>query len=91
LSNKVVVTVLGKDRTGIVAGVSNALADLGINIEDLTSAKMKDMFVMLMLADITDAKKGIREIQKEMEQCGNRIGVQVIVQHEDIFNYMHRV
>lgn len=65
--------------------------DLGINILDLTSAKMEDMFVMLMLGDITKAKKGMKEIQKEMELCGRKIGVQIIVQHEDIFNYMHRV
>ncbi len=91
MTNRVVVTVLGKDRTGIVAGVSAALAELGMNIEDLTSAKMRDMFVMLLLADITNATKGIKDIQDELEQCGKRIGVQVIVQHEDIFNYMHRV
>ncbi len=91
MTDRVVVTVLGKDRTGIVAGISAALAELGINIEDLTSAKMRDMFVMLMLADIANANKGIKEIQAELERCGKKIGVQVIVQHEDIFNYMHRV
>jgi len=91
MGERVVVTVLGKDKTGIVAGVSGALAELNVNIEDLASAKMQDMFVMLILADISKAREPLQELQKKLEEKGKKIGVQVLVQHEDIFRYMHRV
>ncbi|MFH1285122.1 MAG: ACT domain-containing protein [Candidatus Micrarchaeota archaeon] len=91
MSNRIVITVLGKDKTGIVAGITNSLAEMKLNIEDMTSGKMQDLFVMLILADSSKTKLELGEIKKNLEEAGAKIGVQVIVQHEDVFRYMHRV
>lgn len=88
--SRIVVTAFGKDRTGIVAAVSNALAKSGANIEDLTSSKLEDMFVMLIVCDITKAKS-FNEIKKIVTKAGKEVGVNVVVQREEIFKAMHRI
>lgn len=89
--NRVVVTVVGKDRIGIVAGVSGVLAECGANILELTSSKIRDLFVMMMLIDIENTKVSFEELQSKLKKKGEELGVQVMVQHENIFYYMHRV
>jgi len=90
-SDRIVVTVLGKDRIGIVAGVSSVLAECGANIIDLTSTQMRGLFVMMMLVDISQAKVSFEELQERLKKKGEELGVQVLAQHENIFYYMHRV
>ncbi len=89
--DKVIVTVLGEDKTGIVAKVSTALSKLGANIEDLSSTKMQDMFAMLILADISNSKHSFKKISSELKKSGEKAGLQILVQHEDVFKFMHRV
>lgn len=88
---RVVVTVLGADRVGIVAGITQVLAEHNANIIDLTSSKMRDLFVMLMLVDISEAKGTLQELQSALRRKGEELGVQVTAQHEDIFRFMHRI
>ena len=88
---RIVVTVLGADKVGIVAGVTTVLAQHDANIIDLTSSKMRDLFVMLILIDITDSKVTLQDLQKALKKKGEELGIQVTAQHEDIFRYMHRV
>ena len=88
---RIVVTVLGADKVGIVAGVTAVLAQHDANIIDLTSSKMRDLFVMLILIDITDSKVTLQDLQKALKKKGEELGIQVTAQHEDIFRYMHRV
>lgn len=88
---RIVVTVLGKDRIGIVAGVSNVLAECGANIIDLTSTQMRGLFVMMMLVDMAKAKVSFDELQRHLKKKGEELGVQIMAQHEKIFYYMHRV
>jgi len=90
-SDRIVVTVLGKDRIGIVAGVSSVLAECGANIIDLTSTQMRGLFVMMMLVDISQAKVSFEELQERLKKKGEELGVQILAQHENIFYYMHRV
>ncbi len=90
-TERVVITVLGKDRVGIVSGISTVLAKNGANILDLTSTKMGDLFIMIMLVDLVGSKLGPSELHKKLVSEGKRLGVQVTVQHENIFEYMHRV
>lgn len=82
---------MGEDRIGIVAGITNVLAENGVNIVDLTSTEMRGLFVMIILADISKAKVSLGELQSRLKKKGEGIGVQVAAQHEDIFRYMHRV
>lgn len=87
---KAVVTVIGRDKVGIIAAVSGWMAELELNIEDISQTVMKDFFTMMMLVDIgnvTDFEK----ISKFLERKGKDIGVAIHVQHEDIFNAMHRI
>ena len=88
---RVVVTVLGADRVGIVAGISGVLADNNVNILDLTSSKVRDLFVMIMLVDISKSRVSLEKLKELLEAEAAKIGVQVTVQHENIFRYMHRV
>jgi ACT domain-containing protein len=86
-----IITVIGKDRTGIVANVSSALFELNINIEDIMQTIMDGIFVMAMLVDIKKSPKDIRAIRQRLEKVGEKIGMQIQIQHEKIFEAMHRL
>jgi len=85
------VLVMGADRVGIVAGVSSVLAEHGTNILDLTSTKMRDLFIMIMLVDVTRCKVDLQTLQVALKAKGDELGVNVSAQHEDLFRFMHRV
>ena len=86
-----IVTVIGKDQVGIVAHISSALSEDRVNIEDITQSIMSGFFVMGMLVDIKWSSKNIKELREQLNSVGERIGVSVTIQHEDIFNAMYRV
>jgi ACT domain-containing protein len=86
-----IITVIGKDRTGIVASVSTALHEENVNIEDIMQTIMDGIFVMAMLIDIKKSKKDIRTLRARLEKVGEKIGMQIQIQHEKIFETMHRL
>ena len=88
---KAIVTVIGKDKPGIIAKVSTCLAQNAVNIEDISQTLMQGNFTMLMLCDINNAKLSLSELKEELVKLGNEIGVSIHVQHEDIFNAMHKI
>ena len=88
---KAVITVIGKDRVGIIAGVSGILADCNINILDISQTTMQDMFTMIMLVDISQACVDFSVLSENLEKKGEELGLSVRIQHEDIFNSMHRI
>jgi ACT domain-containing protein len=88
---RAVITVIGQDRKGIIAGVSSELANAGINILDISQTTLAEYFAMIMLVDMTDAKNGFYEIKNRLSEKGKQLGVQVRIQREDIFNAMHHV
>lgn len=88
---KAVVSVIGKDRTGIIAAVSGRLAELGVNIEDISQTIMQDDFVMIMLVDTSGASVTVDKLGEELQTAVDKLGVVVHVQHEALFNAMHRV
>ena len=85
------ITVIGGDKKGIVAKISNLLYERDINIEDISQNVMEGYFVMTMLVDMKDSKEGIDEIRKELERIGEEMGLKIQIQHENIFKTMHRV
>ena len=87
---KAIVTVLGKDKVGIIAKVSGELAKLGVNVEDISQTIMQDYFVMIMMVEVPKNEK-IAEISPKLDELGKEIGVSIRIQHEDIFNAMHRI
>ena len=88
---KVVITVLGKDKVGIMAKVCTYLADNGINILDISQTIVSGYFNMMMIADMGAEQKDFEQVRTELDELGNGIGVQVRIQREDIFDMMHRI
>ena len=88
---KAIITVLGCDRVGIIAGVTAALAKNNINILDISQTIMQDIFTMIMLTDISESQHTLAEVEEEMEKLGKEIGVSITVQHADLFHSMHRI
>ena len=87
----VVVTVVGVDKVGIVAKVSGLLARHNVNIIDISQTIMGDLFTMIMLVDLEKADLSLETLSKRLEALSKRIGIQIIVQHERIFRFMHRI
>ena len=88
---KTVITVVGKDRVGIIARVCTYLADNKINILDISQTIIQGFFNMMMIVDVTESPKDFEEILEELEKLGLEIGVTIRAQHEDIFDKMHRI
>ena len=89
--NKAIITVVGKDRVGIIAGVCTYLAENQINILDITQTIVKGFFNMKMVVDVANITKSFGEVAQELEQVGEEIGVSVKIQREEIFLKMHRI
>ena len=89
--NKAIITVVGKDRVGIIAGVCTYLAENQINILDTTQTIVKGFFNMMMVVDVENITKSFGEVAQELEQVGEEIGVSVKIQREEIFLKMHRI
>jgi ACT domain-containing protein len=90
-SSRFVITVIGLDRVGIVAGISRVMAEHSVNIADIRQTIMNDLFTMIMQAEVTSEGFDLAAFQEAMSAIGRELGVQVIVQHEDVFRFMHRI
>lgn len=88
---KAVVSVIGKDRTGIIAAVAGALAERNINIQDISQTIMQNNFVMIMLVDASGSTVPFDKLGEQLQAVVSPLGVTVHVQHEDLFSHMQRV
>lgn len=88
---RAVLTVIGKDKVGIIAGVSNKLAELEINIVDVSQTIMDNYFTMMMVLEFTAQKNHFDMIRLELNQLGERLGVEISIQNEEIFDVMHKL
>ncbi len=86
-----IITVVGKDKVGIMAGLCVELEKLNVNILDISQTILKDMFTMNMLVDVKEANKGFSEIVDVLDKTGEKLGVSIRIQREDIFDAMHRI
>jgi ACT domain-containing protein len=84
-------TVIGKDRKGIIAKISNVLFKDGINIEDVDMKVMEGYFVMSMFMDVTASKISMGALRKQMDGIEKEMNLKIQVQHENVFKSMHRV
>ena len=89
--NKIIITVSGVDRIGIVAKVANILAENQINIEDIKQTIMQDYFVMFLLGDISKAKKSFKEIKECLQKAGEELQMEIWIQKKQIFDNMHNI
>lgn len=90
-SSRFVITVIGLDKVGIVAGISRVMAEHSVNIADIRQTIMGDLFTMFMLAEVKSEDFALPAFKEAMQVIGAELGVQVIVQHEDVFRFMHRI
>lgn len=88
---KAILTVIGKDKVGIIAGVSNELQRLNINILDVNQTIIGEFFTMIMMLDLKLSNSNFEEIKKSLELKGNQLGVDVKIQREEIFNSIYSV
>lgn len=88
---KLVVTIVGKDRVGIIAMVSNILAENNVNILNINQNIMEGFFNMVMIVESSGSNVKLQELQNILKEKGNEINLDIKVQHQDIFNVMHNV
>ena len=88
---KAIISVLGKDRVGIISSVSAILSDNNVNILDISQTILQDMFTMMMLVDVADSKIKFASLADILAELGNKLGVEIRIQLEDIFQAMHRI
>ncbi|MCI7675473.1 MAG: ACT domain-containing protein [Phascolarctobacterium sp.] len=88
---QVVLTIVGKDKVGITAKVTNALANMNINIININQNIMQGFFNMVLIADMEGASVTLAEAREAMVKLGEEIGVEIRLQSEEIFTAMHRI
>ena len=88
---RAIVTVIGEDRIGIIAGVSQALAEHKVNIMDLSQTVMRDYFTMIMLVDLDQTEVPLPRLSDLLSERGKTIGVTIRIQREEIFKAMHEI
>jgi len=90
-SHRIIVSVIGRDRVGIISNVSALLADANANILDISQSVMEEFFVMIMMVDIEHASVSFEDLKGRLNARGTEMGLKIDAQHEDVFNFMHRV
>lgn len=88
---RAIITVIGKDKVGIVAGIATKLAKQNINIIDINQTIMAEFFTMILMVDLSKVKESFDEVKKILMLEGKNLGVEVKIQREEIFNSMHIV
>lgn len=89
--HRVIISVLGHDRVGIIAAVANILADSNVNILDISQTIMQEFFTMMLIADMENSKINLAELKELLNKKGIELGVRIDAQHEDVFRFMHRI
>jgi ACT domain-containing protein len=90
-AQRLIVSVFGVDHPGIVAGVANALAEMDCSIIDINQTVVQGKFAMVIIADMSRAKESAAALKDRFRQEGERLGVRIYAQREDLFNAMHRL
>lgn len=88
---RIVVTVLGADRSGIVAAVAGALSECNANIVDISQTILSGIFTMTMLVDLDETKTTFDALREALLSLSEQLDVQIQVQREDVFRFMHRI
>ena len=90
-SNRIVITVLGKNRPGILAAITHVLAEATVDIRDISQSVVDDIFTMTMIADVSASTLEFTALQEALAEAGAKIGVEVKIQREEVFNFMYRL
>jgi ACT domain-containing protein len=90
-AERFIVSVFGVDHPGIVAGVSQVLAEADCSIIDINQTVVQGKFAMIIIADISRARESATALKERFRNAGERLGVRIYAQREDLFNAMHRI
>ena len=88
---RAVITVAGKDRVGIIAEVTQALAHQNVNVLDISQTILREFFTMTMLVDLSGSKLPFTVLSTLLENEGAKLGLAIKIQREDSFNAMHKI
>lgn len=88
---RLIITVLGHDKVGIIAMISAILAGAGINILDISQTILQEFFTMVMVVDTSASQTDLVALRDILTRQGKEMGLKITVQHEDIFKFMHRI
>lgn len=88
---KAIITVIGKDKVGIISTVSNTCARYGVNIIDISQTVLHEYFSMIMLVELNEGSSSFLEFSEALKKVGEEQNIDIRAMHEDIFNAMHRI
>jgi len=88
---KAVLSVLGKDRKGVVATVSTTLFQCGVNIDDIAQTILDDIFSMTMLVTLDETVCTFNDLQERLLENGQELGMQIVLQRSDVFDFMYNI
>lgn len=89
--SRAIVTIIGSDRVGIIAGISGVIAEAGVNILDISQSVIREFFTMIMMVDFSDSAVSFADLRERLAKKGFELGVKVEIQREEIFQTMHRI
>ena len=88
---KAIITVIGKDKVGIIYAVTKILAESNVNIEDISQTILQDYFTMMMLVNLSNMNCDFNQLKERLANLGEEINLSIRNQREEIFNYMHNI
>ncbi|NLL53312.1 MAG: ACT domain-containing protein [Peptococcaceae bacterium] len=88
---KAIITVIGKDKVGIIYAVTKILTENNVNIEDISQTILQDYFTMMMLVNLSKMNCDFNRLKEQLDILGDEIGLSIKIQREEIFNYMHNI
>jgi ACT domain-containing protein len=89
--SKAIVTIIGSDRVGIIAGIANVISEANVNILDISQSVIREYFTMIMMVDLSSAQISFADLRDRLSAKGEELGVRVEIQREEIFQAMHRI
>ena len=90
-SGRAIITIIGSDRVGIIAGIANVLAEANVNILDISQSVIREFFTMIMMVDLAAARVPFSALSELLTRKGEELAVRVEIQREEIFTAMHRI
>jgi ACT domain-containing protein len=90
-SGRAIITIIGSDRVGIIAGIANVLAEANVNILDISQSVIREFFTMIMMVDLAGSAVSFHALREKLQRKGLELAVRVEIQREEIFKAMHRV
>jgi ACT domain-containing protein len=91
LSGRAIVTIIGSDRVGIIAGIADVIAKSQVNILDISQSVIREFFTMIMMVDLSGSPVAFEELSERLQRKGAELSVRVEIQREEIFTAMHRI